>query len=83
MIPKDWQFKGRVNVGVAEGGRFGDWFSVVGDATAGCFWPLKLLNYICAAEAAKLQRVYSRVHVRQEFLVLPSCETCVVLVLSY
>src|ERR1700722_9386034 len=32
MIPKDWQFKGWVNVGVAEGGCFGDWFSVVGIA---------------------------------------------------
>jgi hypothetical protein len=32
MIPKDWQFKGWVNVGVAEGGCFADWFSVVGDA---------------------------------------------------
>jgi len=31
MIPKDWQFKGWVNVGVAEGGCFADWFSVVGD----------------------------------------------------
>jgi len=32
MIPKDWQFKGWVNVGVAEGGCFGDWFSAAGDA---------------------------------------------------
>jgi Cysteine rich repeat len=32
MIPKDWQFKGWVNVGVAEGGCFADWFSVVGNA---------------------------------------------------
>lgn len=32
MIPKDWQFKGWVNVGVAEGGCFADWFSVVADA---------------------------------------------------
>jgi Cysteine rich repeat len=32
MIPKDWQFKGWVNVGVAEGGCFADWFSAVGDA---------------------------------------------------
>jgi hypothetical protein len=32
MIPKGWQFKGWVNVGVDEGGYFGDWFSVVGDA---------------------------------------------------
>ena len=32
MIPKDWQFRGWVNVGVAEGGCFADWFSVVGDA---------------------------------------------------
>jgi hypothetical protein len=32
MIPKDWQFKGWVNVGVAEGGCFGDWFSAVGIA---------------------------------------------------
>jgi hypothetical protein len=24
MIPKDWQFKGWVNVGVAEGGCFGE-----------------------------------------------------------
>jgi len=32
MIPSDWQFKGWVNVGVAEGGCFADWFSVVGDA---------------------------------------------------
>jgi len=34
MIPKDWQFKGWVNIGVAEGGCFGDWFSVFGDATS-------------------------------------------------
>src|ERR1019366_7502392 len=34
MIPKDWQFKGWVNVGVAEGGCFGDWFSVVGVANS-------------------------------------------------
>jgi hypothetical protein len=34
MIPKDWQFKGWVNVGVAEGGCFGDWFSVVGIANS-------------------------------------------------
>ena len=34
MIPKDWQFKGWVNVGVAEGGCFGDWFSVVGSANS-------------------------------------------------
>lgn len=32
MIPKDWQFKGWVNVGVAEGGCFADWFSAAGDA---------------------------------------------------
>jgi len=32
MIPKSWQFKGSVNVGVAEGGCFADWFAVVGDA---------------------------------------------------
>lgn len=32
MIPTTWDFKGWVNVGVAEGGCFGDWFSVVGDA---------------------------------------------------
>jgi hypothetical protein len=32
MIPTTWQFKGGVNVGVAEGGCFADWFSVVGDA---------------------------------------------------
>jgi hypothetical protein len=32
MIPTTWQFKGWVNVGVAEGGCFADWFSVVGDA---------------------------------------------------
>jgi hypothetical protein len=34
MIPKDWQFKGWVNIGVAEGGCFGDWFSVFGDAAS-------------------------------------------------
>src|SRR5450755_1094722 len=32
MIPTTWQFKGWVNVGVAEGGCFADWFSAVGDA---------------------------------------------------
>jgi hypothetical protein len=32
MIPTTWEFKGWVNVGVAEGGCFADWFSVVGDA---------------------------------------------------
>jgi hypothetical protein len=32
MIPTAWQWKGWVNVGVAEGGCFADWFSVVGDA---------------------------------------------------
>ena len=32
MIPTAWQFKGWVNVNVAEGGCFADWFSVVGDA---------------------------------------------------
>ena len=32
MIPNTWDFKGWVNIGVAEGGCFGDWFSVVGDA---------------------------------------------------
>jgi hypothetical protein len=32
MIPKDWQFQGAVKVGAAEGGCFGDWFSVVGIA---------------------------------------------------
>jgi hypothetical protein len=32
MIPTSWQFKGWVNVGVAEGGCFADWFAVVGDA---------------------------------------------------
>jgi len=32
MIPTTWQFKGWVNVGVAEGGCFADWFLVVGDA---------------------------------------------------
>ena len=34
MIPNDWQFKGWVNVGVAEGGCFGDWFSVFGVANS-------------------------------------------------
>jgi hypothetical protein len=34
MIPKDWQFKGAVNVHEAEGGCFGDWFSVFGVATS-------------------------------------------------
>jgi len=34
MIPKDWQFKGAVNVNEAPGGCFGDWFSVFGDATS-------------------------------------------------
>jgi hypothetical protein len=34
MIPNDWQFKGAVNVHEAEGGCFGDWFSVFGDATS-------------------------------------------------
>jgi len=34
LIPKDWEFKGWVNIGVAEGGCFGDWFSVFGDATS-------------------------------------------------
>jgi hypothetical protein len=34
MIPKDWQFKGAVNTNEAEGGCFGDWFSVLGDATS-------------------------------------------------
>ena len=34
LIPKDWQFKGAVNVHEAEGGCFGDWFSVFGDATS-------------------------------------------------
>lgn len=34
MIPKDWQFKGAVNTHEAEGGCFGDWFSVFGDATS-------------------------------------------------
>ena len=34
MIPKDWQFKGAVNVHEAEGGCLGDWFSVFGDATS-------------------------------------------------
>src|ERR1035438_5252525 len=32
MVPTTWQFKGWVNVGVAEGGCFADWFAVVGDA---------------------------------------------------
>jgi hypothetical protein len=32
LIPTAWQFKGWVNVGVAEGGCFADWFAVVGDA---------------------------------------------------
>ena len=32
LIPNDWQFKGAVNVGVAEGGCFDDWFSVVATA---------------------------------------------------
>jgi Cysteine rich repeat len=32
MIPTAWQFKGWVNVGVAEGGCFADWFNAVGDA---------------------------------------------------
>jgi cysteine rich repeat protein len=34
LIPKDWQFKGAVNTHEAEGGCFGDWFSVFGDATS-------------------------------------------------
>src|SRR5580704_5922483 len=34
VIPKDWQFKGAVNVHEAEGGCLGDWFSVFGDATS-------------------------------------------------
>jgi len=34
MIPTTWQFKGAVNVHEAEGGCFGDWFSVFGDATS-------------------------------------------------
>jgi hypothetical protein len=34
LIPKDWQFKGAVNVHEAEGGCFGDWFSVFGVATS-------------------------------------------------
>ncbi len=34
LIPKDWQFKGAVNVREAEGGCFGDWFSVFGVATS-------------------------------------------------
>jgi hypothetical protein len=32
LIPTTWQFQGWVNVGVAEGGCFADWFAVVGDA---------------------------------------------------
>jgi hypothetical protein len=32
MIPTTWEFKGWVNVNVAEGGCFADWFSVFGDA---------------------------------------------------
>jgi len=32
MIPTTWQFKGWVNVGVAEGGCFADWFAVFADA---------------------------------------------------
>jgi hypothetical protein len=32
MVPNDWQFKGWVNAGVAEGGCYDDWFSVFGDA---------------------------------------------------
>lgn len=32
MIPTTWDFKGAVNVGVAVGGCFADWFAVVGDA---------------------------------------------------
>lgn len=32
MIPKDWQFKSAVNVGVAEGGCFDDWFQVFATA---------------------------------------------------
>lgn len=32
MVPTTWQFKGWVNVGVAEGGCYADWFSVFGDA---------------------------------------------------
>ena len=34
LIPKDWQFKGAVNIREAPGGCFGDWFSVFGDATS-------------------------------------------------
>ncbi len=34
MIPKDWQFKGAVNTQEAQGGCFGDWFSVYGVATS-------------------------------------------------
>ncbi len=34
LIPKDWQFKGAVNVREAKGGCFGDWFSVFGVATS-------------------------------------------------
>ncbi|MDR3674030.1 MAG: cysteine rich repeat-containing protein [Acidobacteriota bacterium] len=32
MIPTTWEFKGWVSAGVADGGCFADWFSVVGDA---------------------------------------------------
>jgi hypothetical protein len=32
LIPTDWQFKSAVNVNVADGGCYGDWFSVLGDA---------------------------------------------------
>jgi hypothetical protein len=32
MVPTTWQFKGWVNMNVAEGGCFADFFSVVGDA---------------------------------------------------
>jgi hypothetical protein len=32
LIPTAWQFKGWVNVGIAEGGCYADWFSVFGDA---------------------------------------------------
>jgi len=32
LIPKDWQFKSAVNVNVADGGCYGDWFSVLADA---------------------------------------------------
>ena len=46
MVPKDWQFKGWVNVGVAV---LGCWC-----ATAGCFWRLKLLNYIGCKTSASL-----------------------------